>query len=502
MNKKNFLAVDIGASSGRTILGTLNDGVLEIKELTRFANPLIELNGHFYWNLLSLYEAIMEGLKTVVRDGIEISSIGIDTWGVDFIAIDKNQEILGMPYSYRDPHTTDAPENFFKLVPRQNVYEATGIQIMNFNTLYQFFTLDNNQSTIIKEADKIMFMPDALSFMLTKKVVMEYTIASTAQILNPYTKQPDAELLSHVGLDENKFGQLVMPGTVIGELSDSVCRQTGMKSVPVVAVAGHDTASAVVSVPALNENFAYLSSGTWSLMGIEVTEPIINAETYKLNFTNEGGVDGTIRFLKNICGMWLLEQCRKEWSSGMAYADLIGQAMDSQPFGHLINPDDPMFANPSSMTQAISQYCVQTNQPVPQSIGAYVRCIFDSLALRYKQVLESLQALAPFKIERLHIIGGGSQNKLLNQFTANALGIPVVTGPTEATAIGNIMMQAKALGIVDSLSAIRQVICDSVHPETYMPENTSLWNEAYTKFDNITNNNYNHEKRSLSRESI
>ncbi|MFT4223656.1 rhamnulokinase [Dysgonomonas sp.] len=502
MNKKNFLAIDIGASSGRTILGTLNNGVLEIKELTRFANSLIELNGHFYWNLLSLYEAILEGLKKTVRDGIEISSIGIDTWGVDFIAIDKSQEILGMPYSYRDPHTTDAPENFFKLIPRRNVYESTGIQIMNFNTLYQFYTLNQNQSTVLKEADKVMFMPDALSFMLTKKVVMEYTIASTAQILNPYTKQPDAELLSHVGLDKNKFGQLVMPGTVIGNLSDSVCRQAGINFVPVVAVGGHDTASAVVSVPALDENFAYLSSGTWSLMGIEVKEPIINSETYGLNFTNEGGVDGTIRFLKNICGMWLLEQCRKEWGTELSYPYLIGQAMECKPFEYLINPDAAVFSNPVSMTQAISQYCIDANQEAPQSVGEYVRCIFDSLALRYKQVLESLQSLAPFVINRLYIIGGGSQNKLLNQFTANATGIPVIAGHTEATAIGNIMMQAKALNIVGSLSEIRQIICDSVSPVTYQPENTGIWNEAYNKFNKICNNKYNHEERSLSRESI
>jgi len=489
MEDKYFLAVDIGATSGRTILGSLKNGKLEIKELTRFANPMIQLNRHFHWNLLSLYEAILDALKKTVHNGIEISSIGIDTWGVDFITIDRNHEILGMPYSYRDPLTVGAPENFFKQVPREELYKATGIQMMNFNTLFQLFALRQIRSTAMKEADKVMFIPDALSFMLTDKVVMEYTIASTGQILNPRTKQPDGMLLSYVGLTQNNFGPLVMPGTVVGNLSHSVCHQTGMSPVPVVAVAGHDTASAVISVPATDRNFAYLSSGTWSLMGIEVDEPIINPKTYQLNFTNEGGVGGTIRLLKNICGMWLLEQCLREWDPGLTYTDIIDQAMACKPFKHLINPDGEMFVNPQSMTMAISKYCNDTGQDIPRSTGEYVRCIFDSLALRYKQVLENLQSLAPFVINRLHLIGGGSQNRLLNQFTANAIALPVVAGPTEATAIGNVMMQAKALNIVGSLSEIREIVCQSSNPVTYLPEDTAIWDEAYIKFNEICHNN-------------
>ncbi len=485
MENNYFLAVDIGASSGRTILGVVQDGKIEMHELTRFENPLVQLNDHFHWNLLSLYKAILDALKKTVAQGISVASIGIDTWGVDFIAIDKNQEILGMPYSYRDPHTVGAQENFFKLMPRQKVYEATGIQIMNFNSLFQFFALSQNKSTMLREADTILFMPDALSFMLTGNVVMEYTIASTGQILNPHTKHPDAELLKYVGLTPDKFGPMVLPGTIMGHLTDSVCSQTGIKSIPVVAVAGHDTASAVVSIPATDKNFAYLSSGTWSLMGIEVQEPIVNSETYKLNFTNEGGVDGTIRLLKNICGMWLLEQCRKEWDPALTYPDLIVRAMESEPFSHLINPDDAIFANPPSMTQAISQFCADTNQKTPTTIEDYVRCIFDSLALRYRQVLENLQTLAPFEINRLHIIGGGSQNNLLNQFTANAIGMPVIAGPTEATAIGNIMMQAAALNVVDSLSDIRRIISQSVKPVTFMPQDSEIWEKAYIKFNEI-----------------
>lgn len=482
MNTQNFLAVDIGASSGRTILGTLDNGVLRIEELTRFPNPLIEVNGHFYWNILSLYESIITGLKKVAQEGIKISSIGIDTWGVDFIAIDKNKEIIGMPYSYRDPHTVDAPENFFKIMPRKDVYEATGIQIMNFNSLFQLFTLDKNESSMLRGADKIMFMPDGLSYLLTGEVVMEYTIASTSQILNPYKKELNCQLLEKVGLNKEKFGRFVLPGTVIGNLSESVCKQTGLESIPVVAVAGHDTASAVASVPAEDECFAYLSSGTWSLMGIEVKEPIINEKTYDLNFTNEGGVDGTIRFLKNICGMWLLEQCRKEWDVNLTYPDLIDQASKSEPFKCLVNPDADVFANPTIMTTAITNYCGSTGQPTPKTIGEYVRCIFESLALRYKEIFDSLQELAPFEIKKLHVIGGGSKNNLLNQFTANALNVPIITGPSEATAIGNIMLQAKALNLVNSLSDMRKVINNSVHPETFLPQDVEIWNKAYAKY--------------------
>lgn len=485
MNTQNFFAVDIGASSGRTIIGTLDNGILKIEELTRFANPLIEINGHFYWNILSLYESIIEGLKKTVQEGIKISAIGIDTWGVDFIAIDKNREIIGMPYAYRDPHTLDAPEKFFKLISRKEVYEATGIQIMNFNSLFQFFTLNQNKSTLLKEADKIMFMPDGLSYLLTGEVVMEYTIASTSQALNPYEKKLNPLLLEKVGLDENKFGRFVLPGTVIGNLSESICRQVGIDSIPVVAVAGHDTASAVASVPAEDECFAYLSSGTWSLMGIEVKEPIINEKTYDLNFTNEGGVDGTIRFLKNICGMWLLEQCRKEWDTSLSYPDLIEQASKSEPFKCLINPDAEVFANPTVMTKAIADYCQKTSQPVPQTIGEYVRCIFESLALRYKEVFDHLQDLAPFAIKKLHVIGGGSKNNLLNQFTANVLNVPIVTGPSEATAIGNIMLQAKALNLVNSLSEMRKVINSSVDTEVFVPHDTDIWNNAYAKYQKV-----------------
>lgn len=485
MSNTYFMAVDIGASSGRTILGKIKDGKLEIEEFTRFSNPLMELNNHYYWNILSLYEAIIDALKKASKEEINLSSIGIDTWGVDFVGVDSNNEIVGLPYSYRDPHTIGAPEELFKKMPRKTVYEATGIQIMNFNSLFQFFALQKNKSSMLNNADKFMFMPDALGFMLTGNKVTEYTIASTSQMLNAYTRQFEDSLLATVGLNQNHFNEVVMPGSVIGHLSESITKQTGIASIPVIAVAGHDTASAVASVPAQDKNFAYLSSGTWSLMGIEVDSPIINDETYKLNFTNEGGVDGSIRFLKNICGMWLLEQCRKEWDANLSYSDLINMALASEQFACLINPDDSVFQNPSQMTKTIADYCLRTGQNAPKDMGQFVRCIFESLALRYKQVMGNLKELSPFAINRLHVIGGGSKNNMLNQFIANALDMPIVTGPSEATAIGNIMVQAKALGLVNNLPEMRKIISNSIVSETFYPENAEEWQKAYLKFNQI-----------------
>lgn len=484
--KHSFFAVDIGASSGRTMLGTLENGVLQLSELTRFANPLIEVNGHFHWNILALYTSILEGLKKAASAGVDVLSIGIDTWGVDFAAIDQNNQVLGNPYSYRDPHTVNAPEEFFQIIPREKVYAATGIQIMNFNSLFQFFTLNKNNCTAFKNAQRLLFMPDALAFLLSGEAVTEYTIASTGQVLDPFKKCFDKELLAAAGLTEDKFGRMVMPGTVIGSITESVQTQVGLPAIPVVAVAGHDTASAVAAVPASDENFAYLSSGTWSLMGCELKEPIVSDISYQQNFTNEGGVEGTIRYLKNICGMWLLERCRKEWEGDTDYQELIAGANTCEPFKYLINPDDGVFANPVNMSQAIADYCDRSGQGRPSSKGEFVRCIFESLALRYKQVFIALQDMVPFKLEKLHVIGGGSRNQLLNQFTANALGIPVITGPSEATAIGNIMMQAKALGIVKDLEEIRKIVARSEKTEQINPQTDVNWNEAFDKFIKIS----------------
>ncbi len=484
MKQNYYFAVDLGATSGRTIVGSLRDGSVELRELTRFPNPIIETGGHCYWDIYALYHEIINGLRVVARENIPIHSIGIDTWGVDFVFIGRDGELLRNPYSYRDPHTTGAPDAFFTHIPRERVYALTGIQIMDFNSLFQLFTLHSRGCSAMEGAEKILFMPDALSYMLTGQQVTEYTIASTSQLLNPRTKQFEKELLDVAGVKETQFGRFVFPGEVIGCLTEEVQRLTGLGALPVIAVAGHDTASAVAAVPAQNERFAYLSSGTWSLMGVEVKDAIINGESFEQNFTNEGGVGGTVCFLKNICGMWLLERCRKEWEGkgSYSYSELTEAALAAPPFRSFIDPDAPCFANPSSMIQAIAGYCKETGQPVPETPGEMARCIFESLALRYKQVFASLQQMAPFPIETLHIMGGGSRNNLLNQFASNALGIPVVAGPDEATAIGNIMLQAKAGGWVDEIASMRRLIANSIETVSFAPLQVKEWEEAYGKY--------------------
>ncbi len=484
MKNTYFFAVDLGATSGRTIVGHLDQDKLELRQLTRFPNNIIQVSGHFYWDILALYNEIIKGLKIVAEEKIPIESIGIDTWGVDFVFIGKDGELLRNPYSYRDPHTVGAPEAFFKIIPREKVYEQTGIQIMNFNSLFQLFTLKEHGCSALKSADKILFLPDALGYLLTNHMVTEYTIASTSHMLNPQTKQLEENLMEVAGVTKEQFAPIVYPGTTLGTLTEDIQKQTGLGAIPVISIAGHDTASAVAAVPAVNERFAYLSSGTWSLMGIEVKEAVINEKSAAKNFTNEGGVEGTTRFLKNICGMWLLEQCRKESKRIAAYSydELNEIALASEPFRSIINPDAPCFANPESMIQAIQHYCELTEQPVPETDGHLIRCIFDSLAMRYKQVFKDLQDMAPFPIEQLHIIGGGSQNELLNQFTSNALGVPVIAGPTEATAIGNVMMQAKACKMVGSIQEMRSLIRSSVQTTTFEPKGTGLWDNAYPKY--------------------
>ncbi len=480
----SFLAIDLGASSGRAMLGRVQNNRLKLDEIHRFANPMVEVNNRIYWDLFYLYDQIVISLReTKLRDH-HIVSIGIDTWGVDFVCFGADGEPLRMPYSYRDSHTQGAPERFFTKIPKDVVYEKTGIQIMNFNSLFQLHTMYEEGSSIYPLIDKILFMPDALSYLLSGTMVTEYTIASTSQMINPRKKDFEAGLLEVAQLSKEKFAPLVYSGTTIGKISPSVQHLTGQDDVAVIAVAGHDTASAVLAVPAESPHFAYLSSGTWSLMGIESDEPVINEETYALNFTNEGGADGSIRLLKNICGMWLIEQCKKEWEKKgpVTYDEIVKAAQQVLPFQCFINPDAPCFASPASMIDTIQEYCRQTGQFVPETIGEIARCIYESLALRYKQVLQHLQELATFPIEKLHIIGGGSKNNMLNTFTANAIGLPVVAGPSEATAIGNLLMQAKAAGLITEKNAMRQLVRNSVELETFTPSDTDVWHDPYQRY--------------------
>lgn len=486
----NFFAVDLGATSGRTILGSIVNGKLEQRELTRFPNNIIQTGGHFFWDIYALYNEIIRGLKVVADEKIDITSIGIDTWGVDFVCIGKDGGILRNPYCYRDPHTDNAMEEYFKLVPKEKVYEKTGIQFMQFNSLFQLSTLKANNDSALAAADKILFVPDALMYMLTGEAVCEYTILSTSQMLDPRTKKIDKELIDVIGLKESQFGRYVNPSDTVGMLTPEVQKMTGLGAIPVVAVAGHDTGAAVAAVPAENEKFAYLSCGTWSLLGIETKDAIISDKSFEYNFTNEGGIEGTTRFLKNICGMWLLERCRKEWTDAPADVNQINKdAMSAPAFQSFIYPDAPEFANPSSMVEAIKTYCEKTGQHVPQDYKEMARCIFESLAMRYRQVLGYLNDMAPFSIEKLHVIGGGSKNIYLMQMAANSTGLTVATGPVEGTAIGNIMLQAKAAGLVKDMFEMRSIIANSIDMNIYKPQDREAWDKAYEQYLNVTNKN-------------
>lgn len=495
-HKTYFFAVDLGATSGRTIIGHLEKDAFSLEEVTRFPNNLIEQGGHFYWDIYALYFEMIRGLKEVARRGLEITSIGIDTWGVDFVLIGEDNAILRNPRAYRDPITFEAMDDYLKnVLSRREVYDITGIQLMNFNSLFQLYAMKQEGNAALKHAQKILFVPDALSWMLTGEEVCEYTIASTSQLLDPRSKELDGKLLASLGLTRQLFGKMVQPGTVIGTLTEEVQKMTGLGAVPVIAVAGHDTGSAVAAVPAKDEHFAYLSSGTWSLMGIETQEAIINDLSYERNFTNEGGIEGTTRFLKNICGMWLYERCRKEWAASaiameqaaaaLSHPELQGSAMQVEAFRSLINPDDPLFANPASMLEAIRQYCRQTHQAVPETPAEICRCIFDSLAMRYKQVFQWLQEFSSTPLNILHIIGGGSLNQYLNQFTANATGVTVLAGPQEGTAIGNIMLQAKSAGIVKDIWEMRKIIANSLQLVKYEPQDQAVWDAAFETYLNI-----------------
>ncbi len=483
---KYFLAVDLGATSGRTVLSAFDGQRVELREFTRFKNPQIPISGHLFWDLPHLYNEILVALRKVADEGIELTSLGIDTWGVDFAFFGKDGQLLGLPYCYRDSHTDGAVERFFEqYMPARQLYNRTGIQFMPFNSLFQLETLQRNGCDALDNADKILFVPDALTYMLTGKAVCEQTILSTSQMMNPETGDVDEELLALLRLSRNKLGTLVKPGHQAGVLTEQVQTATGVGPVPVVCVAGHDTASAVAAVPAEDGEYAYLSCGTWSLLGIESAHPIINEESFLHNFTNEGGLDGTTRFLKNICGLWLFENCRKEFKDVPADVNELNALCHTSTFNGLIQPDDPLFAHPDSMTAAIRQFCRQTNQAEPQQPADYVRCIFRSLALRYRQILEILGEMADFPIRKLHVIGGGSLNKHLMQWTADATGLPVIAGPAEGTALGNTLVQVRAAGGVESLTDMRRIVAKSVELKSYTPNPSAEWDRDYQIFKSL-----------------
>lgn len=483
---RNYFAVDLGATSGRTILASFDGASVNMKEITRFANPMIPLGGHLYWDIAGLYNEVLRGLREVADAGIVIESIGIDTWGCDFAFFGADGQLLGMPHCYRDQHTVGAQSKFFEKMPADEVYKRTGIQFMDFNSLFQLDTIKRNGSVALENADKILFIPDALIYMLTGKAICEYTVASTSQMLNPETGDLDLDILKALGIGREKFGEMTQPGTVVGALTPQVQEATGLGAIPVIAVAGHDTGSAVAAVPAADKEYAYLSCGTWSLLGIESEKAIITDASFKENFTNEGGIEGTTRFLKNICGLWLFEQSRKEFKDVPSSVGELVALCDTSQYDGLINPDAPCFAAPASMTAAIREYCLATGQKAPETPADYCRCIFRSLAFRYRQVVGILQDLCDFPIRRLNVIGGGSLNRYLMQYAANALNMQVVCGPVEGTALGNVLMQMKASGCVGTLEQMRQISAGSVNLVIYLPVDADKWDEEYQRYLEIT----------------
>ncbi len=491
MSKSSYLAFDLGASSGRAILGVLENGKLELTEVHRFKNQMTLIHGSYFWNIFSLFEELKTGLKKCISEyKTQPDSIGIDTWGVDYSLVTSEGHLVGLPFAYRDHRTDNSMDEFFRLLPKKETYHLSGIQFMQFNTLFQLFSSVQNNYSGMKIAESILFTPDALNFLFTGVKKNEYTIASTSQLLKPGKAEWEEKLFRAAGIPMKLTGEIIQPGTIIGKLLHEVVEETGSNSIPCVAVASHDTASAIVSVPAHGDNWAYLSSGTWSLLGIESPVPLVSDNTLSMNFTNEGGVEGTTRFLKNIMGMWLIQECKRIWDqeSELEWQQIVDLSNAADPFKFLINPDDPSFLNPGNMPKAIQEYCLKTNQTVPESKGEIARCIYDSLVLKYKFTIKQIESVTGKPIQKVHIIGGGAHNVIMNQLTADATGIPVFAGPTEATAIGNIMLQAKALGLVNSLADIRNIVLNSFEVTEYLPSPKLDWEGAYKKFKKLLEN--------------
>lgn len=470
---KVYLAADFGGGSGRVIAGWLEDGKLTMEEIHRFGNRQVRLGDHVYWDFPALFEDMKAGLKKAASKGYEVESIGVDTWGVDFGLIDRDGQLLGNPVCYRDARTAGMTEKLFETLNPTEHYATTGIQVMEINTLAQLLSIKGTAQ--LEAAEHLLFMPDLFSYFLTGKATNEYCIASTSELLDAKRREWSWETIEALGLPKRIFGNIVMPGTVRGELRKDIAEETGLKDVKVIAVGSHDTASAVAAVPAIEGDgpVAFLSSGTWSLLGIELPEPILTEEARQAEFTNEGGVGGRIRFLQNITGLWILQRLMAEWKERgeeQTFGELLPAAAQAS-ISSIIPVADAAFTNPPSMEKAISDYCRQSNQPVPQTKGEFVRCLFQSLAKKYKDAIEGVNGLLPESLKRLHIIGGGSQNGLLNQFTADALGIPVWAGPAEATAMGNILVQAMAAGEVADLAELREVVRRSVTPKVFEPNN-------------------------------
>lgn len=484
---KKVLAFDFGASSGRAIIGSFDGKKITLKEVHRFTNDPVDLGGTLYWDVLRLFYEIKQGIvKAKIAGGFD--SIGIDTWGVDFGLIDKNGRLLENPVHYRDKRTSGLVEESFKSVPRQKMYDITGIQFMELNTLFQLISLKKQRPEMLERADKMLFMPDLFAYFLTGKMCSEYSIASTSQLIDINTRSWSKELLNAFGIKESLFAPLTEPGTQLGNLSKEICEECGVESVPVISVCGHDTQSAITAVPCESGDFAFLSSGTWSLFGTELQKPIVNETSLKINITNEGGFGGTTGFLKNIIGLWLIQESRRQWQregKDYSYADLEKLALSEEPFKCFIDPDAPEFVPQGNIPERVREFCRKTGQYVPESVGEIMRCIYESLAMKYRMTFEKLCECTGKDYPVIHVIGGGTKDGLLCRMTASSCGKTVKAGPIEATVMGNVAVQLMSDGTIGSISEARKAVAASESLKTYEPENTDEWIKAYESFVKI-----------------
>lgn len=486
---KKVLSFDFGASSGRAMLSEFDGEKISIREIHRFSNDTVIVNGTMYWDVLRLFFEIKAGITKAVNDG-GFDAIGIDTWGVDFGLIDKKGNLLANPVHYRDKRTEGMPEEVFKTVSKDELYNLTGTQCLRINTLYQLMYLKTQEPELFERADKFLLMPDLFAYMLTGEMHSEASIASTTNLFDPYKHDWNFELIEKLGLPKNVFAPIIKAGEVHGMLSDEICEELGCKKVPVIAVAEHDTASAVAATPSLTDDFVYISCGTWSLFGIESKKPIINERVAELNFTNEGGFDNTVRFLKSIMGLWLIQESRRQWQregDNVGFDTLEKEALASEPFKCFIDVDNPLFETAGNMPKRVQQFCEQTGQYVPQNRGEIMRCIYQSLAMKYKYTFNSLNEIGEKQYNRINILGGGIKDRLLCQLTADACNTEVLAGPSEATVMGNIAVAYHTLGEIADLKAIRKVVSNSTDLKQYLPENNAPWEEAYNRYLKILN---------------
>jgi rhamnulokinase len=485
-----YLAVDLGASSGRVVAGLLQSGRLRLQEVHRFDNGPVVANGRMYWDLLAQWTHIQRGLQAAAAEfGDRIVSVGVDTWGVDFGLLGRGGELLGNPYHYRDRRTAGMFDKAFQIVPRDQIFAETGLQFMELNSLYQLLAMKQAGSPLLDVAERLLMMPDLFHWLLTGEPANEFTDVSTTQLYNPVAQDWSWKLIEQFGLPARIFGAIVPPGTKLGPVRTDVAEATGLRNVHVVLPGSHDTASAVMAVPAgAAPDWCYISSGTWSLMGVESPRPVVNEKCGELNFTNEGGVGNTIRLLKNIAGLWLLQECRRIWNQAgndYGWGDLVQAAESASPLVSLIDPDDAALVAPKDMPATIRELCRASGQPIPETPGAMVRCILESLALRYRMVLGWLRDLTGSPISTIHIVGGGAQNLLLCQMAADACNCRVLAGPVEATAIGNVMVQATTAGDVAGIAEARELIRGSFEVVEYVPQSPGPWDDAYGRFEQL-----------------